>query len=121
MILAQLTDTHIRSGRQVAYGRVDTCSMLENAVAHINNFRPNVGAVIVTGDITDRGELEAFHVFREIINELVPPWYVVPGNHDSRENFLEAFKDCYYLKNSCDFIHYSIAVSYTHLRAHETV
>ena len=55
MILAQLTDTHIRSGRQVAYGRVDTCLMLENAVAHINNFRPNVEAVIVTGDITDRG------------------------------------------------------------------
>jgi len=108
MILAQLTDTHIRSGRQVAYGRVDTCSMLENAVAHINNFRPNVEAVIITGDITDRGELEAFHVFREIINELAPPWYVVPGNHDSRENFLEAFKDCYYLKNSSDFIHYSV-------------
>ena len=108
MILAQLTDTHIRSRRQIAYGRVDTCSMFETTISHINSFRPNVDAVIVTGDITDRGELDAFHLFREIINDLVPPWYVVPGNHDNRENFLQVFSDCQHFNQNSDFICYSI-------------
>jgi Icc protein len=108
MIVAQLTDTHIKPERRTAYGFVDTAGMLERAVAHINTFKPNIDAVFVTGDLTDRGKPEEFEALRSILDEISVPWYVVPGNHDERGNFLRAFADHHYLADSHDFIHYAI-------------
>ena len=93
MIVAQLTDAHIKAGRRIAYGRVDTAAMLETAVAHVNALRPAIDAVIVTGDLTDQGHPDEYAAIRPILDELSMPWHVVPGNHDDRDNFLRAFAD----------------------------
>ena len=108
MILAQLTDTHIKSNRRKAYGRVDTAAMLDAAVKHINAFEPAIDVVLVSGDLTDRGEPEEFYALRESLKNISMPWHVIPGNHDDRCNFLEAFADHDYLEDSASFIHYII-------------
>lgn len=91
MILAQLTDSHIKAGGRPAYGRVDTAACLRRAVAAINAFAPAVDAVIFSGDLTDTGSAEEFAVVAEILADLKPPVFAVPGNHDRRETLRAAF------------------------------
>ena len=40
MLIAQISDTHIRPEGVLAMGRVDTAGHLARAVAHINALRP---------------------------------------------------------------------------------
>lgn len=108
MLLAQITDPHIKANRSIAYGHVDTAAFLEAVVNHINAFRPKIDAVIVTGDITDMGDSAAYDAARPIFKRLTMPWYVIPGNHDDRTNLRAAFCDHAYLKPGGDFIHYAI-------------
>ena len=48
MILAQITDTHIKLPGKRAYGRVDTAGFLAKAVAHLNALDPAPDAVAMT-------------------------------------------------------------------------
>ncbi len=108
MIVAQITDTHIKGEGVIAYGKVDTYSFLKQNVDHINGLLPSVDAVIVTGDVTDEGSIEEFSALRQELDRLKMPYFVVPGNHDHRENLLKAFSDKAYLGECQDFIQYSI-------------
>ena len=107
-MLAQLTDPHIKSGRALAYSRVDTAKAFEAAVAHVNGLSPKVDAVIVTGDLTDTGSLSEFSEVRPILDELASPYYVIPGNHDDPRNMKTAFTDHTYLDATGAFVQYVI-------------
>lgn len=91
MLLAQLTDTHIRRPGSLAYGVVDTARYLEAAVAHILALAPRPDAVIVTGDLTDFDRAEEYARFLEITAALPMPLLPIPGNHDSSAGLLAAF------------------------------
>lgn len=93
MIVAQLTDSHLKAGNRIAYGRVDTAAFLARAVARINAFTPAVDAVIFSGDLTDTGGPGEFAALRAILDELRAPVFAVPGNHDRRDTLREAFAD----------------------------
>ena len=108
MILAQITDTHIKANGSLAYGRVDTSAFLDATIRHVNAFRPCVDAVIVTGDLTDGGRPEEYDAFRNLIRTLTVPWFIVPGNHDDRRHLLAAFADRPYLSECEEFIHYVV-------------
>ena len=60
MIIAQITDPHVKAKREIAYGLVDTSAMLEAVITHVNSMSPIVDTVIVTGDLTDRGKPEEY-------------------------------------------------------------
>ena len=108
MLLAQITDPHIKADRRRAYGKVDTAAFLEAAIEHVNRFSPAVEAVIVTGDLTDGGEPADYAAVCEILSGLSRPYYVIPGNHDERGNLLAAFSEHDYLSTCEGFVHYSI-------------
>lgn len=91
MLIAQLTDTHVRARGRLAYGIVDTAAHLERAVAHLNCLLPAPDIVVVTGDLTDFDTPEEYGLFREIAGELKAPFYAVPGNHDSTAGLRAAF------------------------------
>ena len=91
MIVAQITDTHIRAPGERAYGGLDTAPFLSAAVAHINELDPRPDLVILTGDITDRGATEEYEHVRALLEPLEPPLIALPGNHDTREGFRAAF------------------------------
>ncbi|TQV72521.1 phosphodiesterase [Denitrobaculum tricleocarpae] len=93
MIVAQITDTHIKPRGALAYGRLNTAPFLAAAVAHINTLDPLPDLVILTGDVTDGGAPEEFDHVRELLAPLTPPLIALPGNHDRRETFREAFRD----------------------------
>lgn len=109
MIIAQITDLHVVGRNRLCYGRVPTNAQLQEAVAHINGLRPRPDVVIASGDLTDHGFAEEYEVLREILSALVPPLYVVPGNHDNRDLLLKAFSDQVYLaQHGAPSAHYAI-------------
>ena len=108
MIIAQLTDPHVKRGRRMAYRRVDTASMFEAAVDHVNRLTPRADAAIVTGDLTDTGTLEEYGEVRPILERLECPHFVIPGNHDNARTMREAFHDHDYMPETGDFLNYAI-------------
>ncbi len=98
MLIAQISDFHLKPKGIPAYRVADTASPLIRAVRHINHLRPMPDAVLVTGDLADEGAYEAYTLLREILTPLKPPFFMVPGNHDHKASLCEVFPDHAYLK-----------------------
>jgi 3',5'-cyclic AMP phosphodiesterase CpdA len=108
MLLAQITDMHIKPQRRLAYGVVDTAGMLERCVASILKLKQRPDAVIATGDLVDLGRMEEYGLLREILSPLPMPVYLMPGNHDERGALRAANPDHAYLRQWEPFIQYAI-------------
>ncbi len=108
MMIAQITDMHVRPRGKVAYQRVDTNAMLEAAVATIEALPRKPDLVIASGDLTDCGLAEEYQVLRDILGRLSMPVYLVPGNHDRRAELFAEFGADGYMKNDDGFLHYTI-------------
>ncbi|MEL6477061.1 MAG: phosphodiesterase [Pseudomonadota bacterium] len=95
MLLAQITDLHMRRDDTPLSGQLVTRPYTEAAVAAVNAQKPD--AVIVTGDLTDIGTAEEYALLRSALDGLEAPCFVLPGNHDRREELRAAFHDHAYL------------------------
>ena len=93
MLIAQLSDLHIKLPGRLAYKIVDTAAMLAEAVRRINALIPLPDLLLITGDLTDIGSPEEYAWLRELLAPLTMPMVVVPGNHDEREAMRAAFAD----------------------------
>ncbi len=83
MLIAQISDLHIKAFNEKAYGIVPTSENLSNCVQHINQLNPLPDVVLVTGDITGNAlKSELLHA-ASILDELTIPFFVIPGNHDN--------------------------------------
>ena len=107
MLVAQLTDPHVmpQGVRRRLMG--DTLAHLERAVAWINGMNPPVGAVVVTGDLTDGAQHVEYARLRGALDRLRPPYYLLPGNHDRGAALREVFAGSGYLPADGP-IHYAV-------------
>src|SRR5262245_9072071 len=105
MIIAQISDMHIRAPGQLAYRRVDTAAFLARAVDHVLRMTPRPDAVIATGDLVDAGQPEEYRHLRDLLAPLPMPLYLIPGNHDERGALLREFGDHAYLPRNGQFLH----------------
>ncbi|CAH2600137.1 3',5'-cyclic adenosine monophosphate phosphodiesterase CpdA [Rhodovastum atsumiense] len=86
MILAQLTDLHVRPPGLPAMRICETNMLTERALLAVRDFRPRPDAVVITGDLTANGLAAEYRNFAGMLARLIDmPVYVVPGNHDDRE------------------------------------
>ncbi len=106
MLIAQLTDPHIKPRGQLAYQRVDTASYLAATVAHLNAMVPQVDLVLCTGDLTDLGLPEEYDHFLELVAPLRAPLHVIPGNHDERLAMRRAFPELDARCGDSAFLHF---------------
>ena len=53
LLIAQISDLHIKGPGVLAYGQVDTAAALTRCVATLNAFRPRPGLVVISGDLAD--------------------------------------------------------------------
>ena len=86
-ILAQLSDLHLHADgddRGAAHA-------LRTAVAAVLELRPVPDAVLVSGDLGERGEPAEYALARELLAPLPMPVHVLAGNHDDHEALSEAF------------------------------
>ena len=108
MLLCQISDTHIKAGRKLAYGIVDTATMLERCVADILQLPQQPDAVIATGDLVDFGRADEYALLRELLAPLTMPLYLMPGNHDERGQMRASFPDHPYLRQWEPFLQFAI-------------
>lgn len=121
MLIAQLSDPHIRPLGCLAYGRVDTNGLLRQAVSCVAALETRPDAVVITGDLTDCGLVQEYSLLREILEELPMPFFLVPGNHDRPENLHRVFVDCWPDCESVDPMRYAVAVGAIRLVALNSV
>ena len=97
MLIAQISDFHLKPRGELAYAVADTEAPLRRAVDHINRLNPSPDVVLITGDLVDDGAPHSYTFLRELLSPLVPPCYVVPGNHDQKRGLGQAFPEHGYL------------------------
>jgi 3',5'-cyclic AMP phosphodiesterase CpdA len=93
MLIAQISDTHVRPQGQLYHGVADSNRMLAQAIAHLHGLDRRPDLVLLTGDVVDKGHADEYAMARALLAELTIPYLAIPGNHDHRESFRTAFAD----------------------------
>lgn len=119
IFLVQLTDLHIREPGRLAYGRIDTAPYLTRAVQSVLRLRQAPDAVVITGDLSDFGRAAEYTHLAELLSPLTMPVYLMPGNHDERDQLRRSFPTHTYLGEG-GFVQYSVSVGGLRLLAIDT-
>ena len=110
MLLAQISDLHIKRPGALAYRRVDTGAYLARTVAALNALEPRPDAVIMTGDLVDQGDPEQYAHLKTLLAPLQIPYFLLVGNHDERTALRAAFADRAELHSGGEFVHYAVDI-----------
>jgi 3',5'-cyclic AMP phosphodiesterase CpdA len=100
MLIAHLSDPHLRPAGVLYQGLVDSNAMFEQAVRHLNSLRPRPDAVVLSGDLVDDGTPAEYETARRLLAPIEQPLFMIPGNHDERDAFRRYFSDHAYLPAS---------------------
>jgi 3',5'-cyclic AMP phosphodiesterase CpdA len=100
VLIAQISDLHIKRPGEKAYGIVDTAAALERCVAHLNAMKPQPDFVVISGDLVDGGSAAEYEYFKRLLAPLKAPFAAIPGNHDAREAMRAALPDQAYAQAS---------------------
>ena len=93
MLIAQITDTHIRRPGERHQFLTDTAAHLRRAVERLNALDPQPEVIIHSGDLADRGRPAQYAYARSLLAPLRAPLYIIPGNHDNARELERAFPD----------------------------
>ena len=93
MLIAQITDLHVRPRGLAANRVVESNMMTERAIDSVIALRPRPDVVLITGDLVDRGLVEEYEQLKIMLRRLDIPAFLIPGNHDSRENLRRVLAD----------------------------
>jgi len=108
MLIAQISDLHLRADGSPLIGGIDPVAALAACVGHVNGLAPRPDVVLATGDLVDVGRRQNFAALRHAFDRLAMPVYVIPGNHDRRDRLRDAFADRKYLPAEGEFLHYTV-------------
>lgn len=95
--IAHLSDTHFLGGTRPLYGAVDTDRNLSRALQQLERSGTNPGAIVITGDLADLGEPDAYQRLKAELEPVAKRmgskiiW--VMGNHDERGPFSSILLD----------------------------
>lgn len=109
MLIAQITDTHIvaKGEHWLNEPSTQTSERLRKAVNYLNQLNPLPDVILLTGDASDTGTKASYHHLKELLAPLRAPFFIIPGNHDSRDELIKAFSKSVYMPKE-GFIHYVI-------------
>jgi 3',5'-cyclic AMP phosphodiesterase CpdA len=91
VIIAQISDLHIKPPGELAYGRVDTAAALTRCIEMLNRFAPRPDMVVISGDLVDIPDIQSYNHLDALLTSLMLPFVVLPGNHDERRLFRSTF------------------------------
>jgi len=89
--LIHLSDTHLLGGDRRLYNAVDSTSHLREVLESLVQSEGRPEAIIFTGDLADKGEMDAYATLRRMVEpvaaQLGAELIWVMGNHDDRGAF----------------------------------
>lgn len=123
MLIAQISDMHIKTEGRLAYGVVDTAKMLEHCVHHLMHVGPRPDVVLATGDLVDFGRPTEYELLRRLLAPVNVPLFLLMGNHDERDALRSAFSepDFDHLRAHDEFVQYAVDLGGLRLIALDTV
>lgn len=92
MKIIHVTDTHIRRPGERIYG-LDPAERLAAVVDDVRRRHLDADLFVITGDLADAGERDAYAHLSELLSPLRIPIRLMLGNHDRRAPFLDVFDD----------------------------
>jgi len=90
MKFIHLTDLHLTAPGEKLWG-LDPHERVQAALDDIVAHHADAERVIITGDLTERGEVAAYAALKEMLSRLPMPWHLMLGNHDEREAYYSVF------------------------------
>lgn len=90
MKFVHLTDLHLVPPKQELWG-LDPFARLDRCLADIAKYHGDAEFCAISGDLTERGEAEAYVALRDRLEAFPLPVNLMLGNHDDRRNFLKVF------------------------------
>ncbi len=84
MLFAQVSDLHICSQEPIRLQR------LTQLVGQLNQWQPKVDALLLSGDLTDKGDSPSYRQLFDVLARLNMPYFWVLGNHDLRTNAIHS-------------------------------
>ncbi len=88
MLIAQLTDLHVCAAGEACNRISETNMFALRAFRSVAAMKPAPDVVLITGDLTESGMPAEYANLASLLHQhLSMPIYVIPGNHDRRDNF----------------------------------
>jgi Icc protein len=108
VIVAQISDLHIRRRGHVLHYMANTADYLERAIVRLNAMKARPNIVLATGDLVESGSPHEYRRLRTLLNRLELPHFLLPGNHDDRLALRRAFSEHRYLQTFENHASYAI-------------
>lgn len=86
--IIQITDIHMLSSEDADLYGVNPFLLLNKAIEKIRQIE-DIDCLIITGDIANRGEYDAYIIVNNLFSKLNCPIYWLQGNHDLSEVMLQ--------------------------------
>jgi 3',5'-cyclic-AMP phosphodiesterase len=87
VLIAHLSDPHLRTDALAA----EPAASLRLALGRVLALDPRPDCVVITGDLTEHGNVDAYAQLRELIGDFPLPLHLTTGNHDNPAALLEVF------------------------------
>jgi 3',5'-cyclic AMP phosphodiesterase CpdA len=91
MLIAHLSDPHVRPDGELYQGVVDSNAQFAAAIAHVNTLDSRPDLLLLSGDLVDHGHADEYRMLGHLLADLAIPVLAIPGNHDERDAFRTAF------------------------------
>jgi len=86
--IIQITDIHMLANEESEIYGINPFSLLNNLIESIRLIE-DIDCIIITGDIANRGDYEAYIFVNNLLKEMNCPIYWLQGNHDLSEVMLQ--------------------------------
>ena len=70
----------------------ETKQTILDVLIKIKKLKPEPDFILVSGDLTNTGDIKSYQVLRDIFNQINIPTFFALGNHDKRSSFNKVFK-----------------------------
>lgn len=100
LLIAQISDLHVKPPGQLTSGRVDTATALERCITELNRLTPRPDLVVISGDLVDIAVAESYDHLIRLLAPLEIAFAAIPGNHDDRDLMRAALRGCRFARPS---------------------
>lgn len=92
----QISDVHMFGNSDQILLGVNTYHSFHSIIDSIKKCTKLPELIILSGDLSQDGSVEAYKIVADLLSELEIPVYWIPGNHDNRENLNKVYPYCYF-------------------------